>query len=51
MLKDKGIIGENELMQLGKSGLEAKRDACALSAAHLDSPNTEIPDGKNMERE
>ena len=28
-----------------------KRDACAISAAHLDSPNTEIPDGKNMERE
>lgn len=30
---------------------ELKRDACAISAAHLDSPNTEIPDGKNMERE
>lgn len=41
----------DEKQEPAKSGLEAKRDACALSAAHLDSPNTEIPDGKNMERE
>lgn len=41
----------DEKQEPAKSGLEAKRDACAISAAHLDSPNTEIPDGKNMERE
>lgn len=41
----------DEKQEPAKSGLEAKRDACALSAAHLDSPNTEIPNGKNMERE
>lgn len=41
----------DEKQKPAKSGLEAKRDACAISAAHLDSPNTEIPDGKNMERE
>ena len=41
----------DEKQEPTKSGLEAKRDACALSAAHLDSPNTEIPNGKNMERE
>lgn len=41
----------DEKQEPAKSGLEAKRDACAISAAHLDSPNTEIPNGKNMERE
>lgn len=41
----------DEKQEPAKSGLEAKRDACALSAAHLDSPNTEIPNGKNIERE
>lgn len=34
----------DEKQEPAKSGLEAKRDACAISAAHLDSPNTEIPD-------
>ena len=32
----------DEKQEPAKSGLEAKRDACAISAAHLDSPNTEI---------
>ena len=41
----------DEKQEPAKSGLEAKRDACAISAAHLDSPNTEIPNGKDMERE
>lgn len=41
----------DEKQEPAKSGLEAKRDACAISAAHLDGPNTEIPNGKNMERE
>ena len=41
----------DEKQEPAKSGLEAKRDACAISAAHLDNPNTEIPNGKNMERE
>lgn len=41
----------DEKQEPAKNGLEAKRDACAISAAHLDSPNTEIPNGKNMERE
>lgn len=41
----------DEKQEPAKSGLEAKRDACAISATHLDSPNTEIPNGKNMERE
>jgi len=41
----------DEKQEPAKSGLEAKRDACAISATHLDSPNTEIPNGKDMERE
>ena len=40
----------DEKQESVKSGLEAKRDACAISAAQLDSRSTEIPNGTVMER-
>jgi len=40
----------DEKQEPAKSGLEAKRDACAISAAQLDNRSTEIPNGTDMER-
>ena len=46
-----GYIDEEKIKNGQVMPSDLKRDACAISAAHLDSPNTEIPNGKNMERE